>query len=291
MWNVPILGFGPAAIGLVCLAMLWSRRRSIRGTTLVGPSWWLLATTASIVLVSLAEPILGKAGMPEVLNYLTAMATFCPLMALLGARRPQDQGWVFVVATFWLILALPGLQVWLTRPGQAIDPAAARGLLMLALLGVTAVCLVPTPIRLAGMAVVFGQWVLIAPWITFGGYEFPDAAYWGRTICGLGLLACLLQPRRNHQAATRFAYRDHFGGLWALRIAERFNAFANSPSTDQEEQSSDSKTLRMRGLYGPDGLPAGDDEVTDEQWRAFRNLLRRFVSDDWVKTQEEVRID
>ncbi len=56
-------------------------------------------------------------------RYIAAMSTFSPIMALLGAKRPQDRGWQFIVATLWAILSLPACE-WLLFGGVAeIHPA------------------------------------------------------------------------------------------------------------------------------------------------------------------------
>ena len=207
-------------------------------------------------------------------------------------KAPPTSG---LVATFWLVLALPAFEVWLTRPGQSIEAAAARSMLLLVLLGVSLGNLAPTTHRFAGIAIVFGQWLLIAPWISYAGYDLPAADYWGRTICLAGLLAALLRPRREYPGASEFdrvwlAYRDLFGGLWALRIAERFNAYlAERPKADGSEDSAQ-VTLRLGGLTTLDGQPAPAEAASDEDWLAFNNLLRRFVCDDWVHARKEPRI-
>jgi hypothetical protein len=294
MWDVPILGFAPVVLGAVCGFLLYSKLPATRGTTLGGPWCWLMGTVALTTIASLAEP-LAENSVPDTVKYMLAMASFCPQMALLGARRPQHRGWAFIVATFWLVLALPAFEVWLTRPGQSIEAAAARSMLLLVLLGVSLGNLAPTTHRFAGIAIVFGQWLLIAPWISYAGYDLPAADYWGRTICLAGLLAALLRPRREYPGASEFdrvwlAYRDLFGGLWALRIAERFNAYlAERPKADGSEDSAQ-VTLRLGGLTTLDGQPAPAEAASDEDWLAFNNLLRRFVCDDWVHARKEPRI-
>ena len=42
------------------------------------------------------------------LDFAAAMIVFCPAMALLGAKRPQDKPWQLIVLSLWGILALPG---------------------------------------------------------------------------------------------------------------------------------------------------------------------------------------
>ncbi len=42
------------------------------------------------------------------------------MMAILGAKRPQDRGWQFIVASLWMILCLPSGQYWFLGGGRAL---------------------------------------------------------------------------------------------------------------------------------------------------------------------------
>ena len=58
------------------------------------------------------------------------------MMALLGAKRPQDRGWQFIVAALWGILSLPSVH-WLLFGGvREIHPAQLGFLAILVGVGV-----------------------------------------------------------------------------------------------------------------------------------------------------------
>ncbi len=47
-------------------------------------------------------------------------STFCPLVSLLGAKRPQNKAWQWIVASFWIIAALPAIEGLALQPGEAL---------------------------------------------------------------------------------------------------------------------------------------------------------------------------
>ena len=73
------------------------------------------------------------------------------------------------------------------------------------------------------------------------------------------------------------AVRETLGAAWTLRIAERFDTVAVAHDWPCR--------LRFRGLEVLGG--EAPDTASDAFWhrdalRAFRALMRRFVSDDWL---------
>ena len=57
---------------------------------------------------------------PKRRRFAAAVLSFAPTMALLGAKRPQNGAWQFVVITLWAILALPAFEVLLRGRGEAL---------------------------------------------------------------------------------------------------------------------------------------------------------------------------
>ena len=119
---------GTMAAALVALGVgaLVRRRKRLSGSTLAAVWVWSLVSLAAIgvaeLLVALAG---GEPASPSshAMRFSAAVSSICPIMALLGAKRPQDRGWQFIVFTLWVILSLPAAH-WLLFGGvREIHPA------------------------------------------------------------------------------------------------------------------------------------------------------------------------
>ena len=288
MLAVSLAGFG--------IAIAVAQRGILRDTTLTVPWIWLLASLATLASVEwgalLAEP---EAVWVEPLRFTAVTTTFCPLMALLGAKRPQDRGWQLVVFAFWIMLALPAGETLLLRPGQSIEVRGIRAgfLLLLLLLGLTNTGV--TRFWLAAALFSAGQAVLLSEFVPLMSIWDGDRIVDRATPAGLGLIvtglaAAALLPKRSasHRPLDRLwlDFRDMFGLLWGLRLAERVNAVA------QEHQWP--FRLRWRGFLNLEGQSL-DDELTPDAGRVLRqtleNLLRRFVSQTWIAARLGEQVD
>ncbi len=115
-WTIE-LAIGLWMIGQTALARGY---RPLHGTTLRAVWWWSFIALGTVVATELAIGIMQPQdnSWAEPLRFIAAASTFCPLVALLGAKRPQDRAWQWIVLSFWVILALPAAQAWLLRPGE-----------------------------------------------------------------------------------------------------------------------------------------------------------------------------
>src|SRR5262245_38410697 len=102
---VIVLGVG----GFVLLA---ARRRRFRGSTLMAAWWWTIASWAAIVAAECWRAFADDPASPRIaaFRYVAAVGALCPLAAVLGAKRPQDKPWQFIVLSLWLVLSLPAAQ-------------------------------------------------------------------------------------------------------------------------------------------------------------------------------------
>ena len=276
---------GAASAGfasLVCLAgllVLLTRRRALDGTTLLAPCVW---SVVALVSVAGAEIVVGlDASLPlnwrMGLRYAAAMATFAPVMALLGAKRPQNRGWQFIVLSLWAILALPSFE-WLLF-GEIKELHPARLWFLLILVAVGALNGVATRRWLSSACYAAGQGALIAPFLSTTVAALPDSS---APLVGLTLIAasCALPMRaRGAQANTRglnrvwLDFRDAYGLVWSLRVAERMNTSAAMYEWPVQ--------LGWQGFHNREpGLgPVVVPEAVEE---SLRTLLRRFVSAEWI---------
>jgi hypothetical protein len=260
-------------LDVLALALLVAHWPVLRGTTLVGP-WMWLGLSLAILPFGLAAD--GSCRM------LAASLTVCPPMALLGAKRPQDKAWHFVVATFWLILALPALQALVMGKSGELDVHPVRSwLLALAIVFGVLNSLFSRYwpcVLLAGL----GQVLLLCPALPW--QPCPDEGDWAWGLaCYAAAVAVAVvlgrALRRTDASLDRLwrDFRDAYGLVWTMRVAERINHAARMHGWDVSASWS--------GIRGPSGrLPA--DVLDGDQQRVFRqcvlNLLRRFCNPEWI---------
>ncbi len=273
-----------AAVAVVLLlagiaGLMWRRRR-LAGTTLWAVWNWSLVSLLSIGLAELTVAALG-ADPPQAwitpLRFVAAASSFCPVMALLGAKRPQDRGWQFIVVALWGIVSLPAAH-WLLFGGvREIHPAQV-GLLAI-LIGVGAVNRLATRYWLAGAIYALGQIALVAPY--FESLR-PGLADERGPLAGLSLLVVswlLLAVQGDRSRAARgldrvwLDFRDAFGAVWGLRVMERMNASAAMYAWPV--------TLTWQGFVAkdPDSGAVEAPQIVED---SLRTLLRRFVSPTWI---------
>ena len=270
------------------------KQKSLRGTTLTAPCLWLLA---SLVVLASAEFITaavdGSGVLTSPLRFAAACTTFCPLIALLGAKRPQNRGWHFVVATLWIVLSMPAWEALLLRPGQPLDVHGLRAsfLMLLTLFGLANMC----PTRFWPVAILFGaaQGLLIWEFMPFG--PAPTEAFARRaTTYGLSLIVAAIatatlldaRPRRPPSMDRLWLdFRDRFGLFWGLRVVERVNAAAQLNGWPVR--------LGWQGFHSTNGSELS--ELSPAMARALRqnleNLLGRFVSHTWIAHRLGEQVD
>jgi hypothetical protein len=281
--DLPTAGSPAAALaGLLCLAGLCIQllaRRKLLGTTLLAPWVWsvvaLLAVAGAEIAVGLVDSLPPNWRMG--LRYAAAMATFTPTMALLGAKRPQDRGWQFIVLSLWAILALPSFEWLLFGEIQELHPA--RLFFLLILVGVGAFNGIATRRWLSNFFYAAGQGALIAPFLSTTVASLPSAL---APALGLALIVVsfalpvrVRTPDANATGLDRvwLDFRDAFGLVWSLRVAERMNTSAAMYSWPVQ--------LGWRGFRDRESA-SGGVVVPAAVAESLRTLLRRFVSAEWI---------
>lgn len=277
----PTGGLVALVLGSIALAALSWRRPSLTGTTLVAPWTWSLV---SIVSIAGSEILIAAFGSPAPdwaahLRFAAAMSTFCPAMALLGAKRPQHRGWQAIVLSLWSILSLESIQ-WLLFGGVSeIHPARSWFLAILIAVG-TANGL-GTRYWPSSLLFAAGQLALLAPFLAsraeLAGVPAPLV---GMAALVLSWVLVAAQLPRGRGAATSLDrvwldFRDAYGVVWALRVAERINASARMYDWPV--------LLGWRGFYPRD--PHATLQIPDAVEESLRTLLRRFVSPQWIEAR------
>jgi hypothetical protein len=276
---VPIVAMaGDMPGGLVATAVLLAvaaavsgllrRWKSLEGTTLRAVWWWKLASVAALAAVAL---LVEPSGAGHV-RYLAAVATICPAMALLGAKRPQDRGWQFVVASLWVVLALPAAQAWVNRPAAPLELHFAWRWFLLILVAVGLFNILPTRYWPSALLAGIGQAMLLSAHLPILLPGIPADHRTGAVLwcCAVALWGWDLPRRRKVQQPLDrlwLDFRDLVGALWALRVRERINAAA--------VQYGWRLRLGWKGWIIERPPPPSFQ-------RSLQMLLRRFVSPAWI---------
>jgi hypothetical protein len=282
-----------AISALAGLAALVRIRPRLRGTTLVAAWWWSCGSLFCLCAVECWLAFQATTAWHSHLRYAATVTTFWPLIALLGARRPQDRAWQLIVISLWVIVLLPAGEAILYTPEAPFELTGAWQVFVLGLALVGLANALPTRRWRSAVALFVGQMLLLAPNLSWeqallAGSKFePTAVGMGLVVAALVLDALLRPRRRPAHALDRvwLDYRDAFGLLWSLRVAERFNAASR--------QLHWGIRLRWRGLDVEEG--SNCVEIPPATLAAARQnlemLLRRFVSSEWFSTRWNDRLD
>jgi hypothetical protein len=296
---------------LAGLAVAW---RPMDGTTLRAAWWW---SVAAIVAVAAADALTGDSAAGAPVRFMAAILTFCPTVAVFGAKRPQDRAWQWVVLAFWGVLSLPAAEAWLLHSESQFQLHAVWSWFLAGMIVVSCANYLFTRFWASAVAVALGQWLLLADYLPL---RFSQLPHWTPTA-GLAALTIgvylAMNPARSRLRLPPLDrvfldFRDQYGVVWGLRIAERINASARMyhwpvrlewhgfQFAQVVERSSDCST------GATEGLPAGQETFGPTPWhgqetvpqqvvtmsqptqqlanleQSFRTLLRRFVSPEWI---------
>jgi hypothetical protein len=288
-----LLAAGLAGGTIVLLAML---RTQVRGTTLAGPWLWSLGALAGLGIVEALFQLWPAGDRPlwiPAARFIVSALSLCPIVAVLGAKRPQDRAWHFVVLALWGIVSLPSLMSLLLGRDSPFQLADLRGLVLWVLIALPAINYLPTKHYWSAILVVLGQLILFAPHLPLIGR--PILA----TDPGLIGLACYfaavgvawqrssdLRAAKNSFDSCWRSFRDRFGLFWGLRVQERVNAAAKQfgwpfyLSWSGFRNSKDDMSLME--------IPVEHRQALTQ---TLRGLLRRFAAAEWIAARLPRGID
>jgi hypothetical protein len=280
-------GVGVVIALAVGMGVLVSRRAAIWQTTLVSAWWWTLAAVVSwsgVELIAAVDCRLARGGGSlEPLRLAAIALSFCPVVAVLGAKRPQDRAWSFVVVSLWGIVALPAAEAFFLQRGERVSVGDARSWFLWILILLGPINFVATRYWLGSLLVAGGQVMACSPYLALVQRPLlPQGGWIGLLLCVAGMVVAWLAFRRVR--VTAYAYdrlwldfRDSFGLLWALRVQERVNAVAKQKGWGIE--------LGWNGFRSlADGAPLATIEPAMERTlrTTIKGLLRRFGSSLWL---------
>jgi hypothetical protein len=286
-WRDTAAAIAAALTGGSILLGLWNYRPALAETTLVSAGWWAAAATTAIVGVELSNAAfpLAEAWLSP-LRFCAAALSFCPFVAVLGAKRPQHLAWNFVVLALWGIVSLSAFTALAMQRNDRFVLGDARAWLLWVLILMGFINYVPTGNRLAALLVGLGQGILFAPHLPLlRGINWLANLPAGPSVALFVFAVALAAARlRSKAAADPFDrlwldFRDLFGLLWGLRLQERVNAASAAAKWDVE--------LNWNG-FPSKGIPA---QHRDALRQAMTGLLRRFVSHEWIAARLEQGVD
>jgi hypothetical protein len=266
-------------LGALAVTGVWRLRRLAAGTTLVAAWCWALAATCATTLAA------AFASGPEhsLARYSAGILLLAPTLAVFGAKRPQNVAWPWVVLAFLAMLALPVASTWLYRPGGALQVEIAWQWLLVAVIAMGLANYSPTTRAPGAMAVAAAQicWLgdQFPTWLRF---DMPAREQFGLAfICAAAWLANVKRGRESLPPLDRLwlDFRDLFGIAWTVRVAEQFNAAAarsNWPLRLNWSQVEYEQTTEPT-----ESLPPPVQQCLE-------NLLRRFVSREWIETRMSI---
>lgn len=265
-------------------ASLIHAARQLRGTTLFAPCCWGLLSLLAIACVQVAAnaSAVSLSGLIA-WRLLAATTTLCPGIALLGAKRPQNRPWQWIVASLWLVLSLPAIQFLVLGKGGTLELHPARTWFMFGLIAFTIansiICRDWLAILLAGC----GQAALFSVLVPMGD-SISTAHGWDVGISLISGAAIFLFIRRRFRSPSTLPpldrvwhdFRDAFGMVWSVRLMEQLNSAARTNGWDV--------TLQWSGFRAADGISPLN--LAPQQFhvlqQSVRNLLRRFVTPKWL---------
>jgi hypothetical protein len=264
--------------------LIWACIR-LRDTTLAWPlAWcvgaWLLFTQAMLFL--------SQSDFPQ---YVAAVAAITPSLAMLGAKRPQNGAWQFIVVTLVGVLLFPILRGYAFGNYRTDVHPLFRWLIAIHIV-VGVVNHLATRYAIPALLIGAAQYFICSPYLPFATNPGWGEYYYAMMLIVGGCYSATWIAMRGPAGApipgtSRLwrDFRDAYGLVWGLRVAERLNAAAAKHRWRVEFTWSGivgDPHSELRSLSGELLLVKLDPEVRHRVERELRSMMRRFVSHDWI---------
>jgi hypothetical protein len=280
-------------LGGLALAILVRALFSLRGTTLISPWCWSVAAIVGVSLLTIGSLLPSATGDDwlTAARFAVAGLTFCPVVSLLGSKRPQDKPWNFVVVSLWGMLALPAAEMLFLQRGEGIEVSAARGWFLWILLALLPINLLPTRFWLAALLATAAQFCLLSEHLPMVRTRIPHSDLAALSLLAAALVGAWLAAARGWHCENELErwwlrFRDQFGLLWGLRVQERVNAAAKQFDWPLELGWSG-----WRDSSTGESLSSIDPKIEKPLRQSLKGLLRRFVSPEWIAGDTRDELD
>ena len=277
----------------ICLTVVASGVRGVRGTTLSMAFRWMLGGLTVWLAATVSEAFIDndRSGWVDLLNYLAAVSLLCPGIAVLGARRPGAAAWaLFVLVPLVLVLMWPAVaSIRTLKIGVPLELEVPAVLGFAVVLVMSTGNYFGTRYTLPTILFAAAEVLLVAPLSSTVPGVFPSA----ETARLLASIACLLAvliaavraswtiPVQRDWDRVWLDFLDSYGLVWGKRVMDRLNEAARHEKW----------TLQL-DWHGFVPVTRGDIEQdsarTDERLdHMFRWLLKRFVDAEWIDRRLE----
>ena len=295
-----VCAVGASGMAIVFVILSLCGAWSVRGSTAVPAALWSAAASAIFAMTTLQQVTqdldIATLGIHRV---VVAALSVCPVMSLLGAKRPQHGVWQFIVGALAAVLALPAASAVLIRPGSLPDLHILGRFFLPILVLVGWMNFVGTRRAVAATLIALGHVGLIWPLLpgvqleaavpqatrdlaaiscmTVGGFlALAQAVFAGSRRQSVLADGVQLPPDAEFVCrvnACFLALRETLGAAWTLRLVERFDLMATQRGWPVQ--------LTFQGVQIREGSP--DLKWEPDALRAMEALMKRFVSSAWLK--------
>jgi hypothetical protein len=263
---------------------VWTFCRAVRATALRSTAVWIAITTGVWVFASALAVVPHEFRDVKLLGaarFVACIMLLAPVVSVLGARRPGELAWNFIVLTLLLIYAQPALeQVLLGKQLESnrIGIDAPRIAFYSIIAGVGALNYLPTRFRPA--AILFGigmgfDLAALGPW---DGIDMSETD-WLSAAAGMALSAaawcCYWSRTQSNVQGIDEAWRtmrDGWGVLWSTRVRQKWTVAARHYGWNM--------SLDWGGLVPQNPDQAIDPSVRQAAEDHLKHLLRRFFDLD-----------
>lgn len=281
-----------AAMIAVVFLVLVLRAHNVPGHTSMKSTWnW--AVLGAVVLNAFAIcrfANIGTAMTLSGLQYSGAVLCLAPFIDVLGARRPAHQAWPwFVICPMIVVLQWPTfsqLAAGMTDTPIEIQTPTFIGFLFVVLMGCGNYFGTTNtgPAFLAASGIVFFA-LPVSEWVEYGNpWMLPLALVLLVLAAGTVHLPCSASPQKsgdpNRHGDLWNDFCTMYGMVWAKRVMDRVNQFAERESWD----------VRM-SVYGfvhyrtdsqPEELPEIANQVSERSLTILCWVLRRFLDREFL---------
>lgn len=250
----------------------------MRGTTAAAPLSWAIVSLVALTMDA-AISLVSFGGAPSAAlhrNYLAGLTTLAPFVSLLGAKRPQDRAWQLIVASLLALLAVQDLRIWSLDDTRLPLPHAAWCWLVAGLVAMQLLNYLPTRYAPAACLACWAQICSLGPCFRLLPADVrPPWLALPLFSAAVILVICLSRCPRGSRDSLWIDFRNLYGVLWTIRVAERVNAIAAEKDLDVRLtwhgwQPAHSTNSEMRA----DGCCKAS--------QALQSILLRFVDQQWL---------